>query len=103
MRTPKRYSTAVIDIFPWQNGSGFANADTWWSYVLSQPEADRLDLLIGMALLSQEVCLLLLTHDRELLELFEFAEDTTQLLLEIEAHTLDEFAQAFRLKRSAED
>jgi hypothetical protein len=100
MARSKRYSKSVIDIVPWQNGSGFANADVWWSYVLSQTETERLDLLVEAALLSQEVCLLLLNHDQTLFDLFALSDETVALLSQIEAKTLDEFAQAF-LKRSS--
>jgi hypothetical protein len=101
MARPKRYTPGVIDIFPWHRGSGFANADVWWSYILSQTETERLDVLVEVALLNQEVCLLLLDHDRALLDLFEFSEETVRLIEMIEAKTLDEFAQAYVLRRSS--
>jgi hypothetical protein len=100
MSTSQRYSRAVLDNFPWPHGLGFHNRETWWAYVLSQPEKDRIDFLMSSALLSEAVALLLLKHDRNLLDRFELTEQTIAVLSEIEASTLAEFAQAAASKLS---
>src|SRR4051812_42933360 len=100
MTAAKHPSKSIIDIVPWSSGLGFEDADLWWDYVLSQPEQDRLDLLMAVALLSEDVALLLLKHDGDLLARFELTEQTIALLSEIEAITLKEFALAMILKRT---
>ena len=100
MSNSLRYSKAVLDIFPWPHGLGFNNTETWWTYVLSQPETNRLDFLMSVALLNEAVALLLLKHDRDLLDRFELTEEAITLLSEIEASTLAEFAQVLTLKLS---
>ena len=67
---------------------------------MSQPETNRLDFLMSVALLNEAVALLLLKHDRDLLDRFELTEEAITLLSEIEASTLAEFAQALILKLS---
>jgi hypothetical protein len=94
-------SKSVLDLAPWPNGLGFKDAETWWAYVLSQPEKDKIDFLMAAALLSEAVALLLLKHDRNLLARFELTEQTIALLCEIEASTLAEYARAATLKLSS--
>ncbi|MEO8392582.1 MAG: hypothetical protein ABI700_06285 [Chloroflexota bacterium] len=94
----RRLSKSVLDLAPWPNGLGFKDAKTWWAYVLSQPEKDRIDFLMTTALLSENVAFLLLKHDLDLLERFELTEQTIALLSEIDASTLAEFSLAAILK-----
>ena len=97
----RNISKAVIDVAPWPDGLGFEDTTTWWAYVLSQPEKDRIDFLMATALLSAEVASLLLKHDHDLLDRFELSEQTKTLFSGIEAKTLNEFARAVILKRSS--
>jgi hypothetical protein len=82
------YLRVVVDVDPWPNGSGFRGAEEWWLYVRRQCEEDKLDLLITLANLSEKVCQLLLTHDRELFDRFELSPQTTASLCAIHAENL---------------
>jgi hypothetical protein len=85
----------VMDVLPWPGGYGFAGHSTWWQHVLSQSERERLDNLIGLALLDNEVCERLVTkRDRALLSAFGLSEQTQDWLKNITASTLKELAQA---------
>src|SRR5882724_9791016 len=95
------FSKAVIDLSPWPHGLGFEKAEIWWDYIRVQTEDNKLELLMTVALLSQEVCLLMLNHDHELLGRFEFSEETLLVLTDINAETLYEFAQQVILRISA--
>lgn len=101
MKNSEQPSNAVIDLTPWPNGLGFRDAETWWAYVLSQPEKDRIDFLMAAALLSEVVTVLLLQHDRDLLTKFELTEQTKSVFSEIEAVSVAEFAKAAILKLSS--
>jgi hypothetical protein len=98
MKLSERLSNTVIDIFPWPKGLGFKNAETWWAYVRSQPEKDRIDFLMSVALLSDVVAVLLLQHDQDLLNKFQLTEQTKTTFSEIEASSVAEFARAAILK-----
>jgi hypothetical protein len=87
-------SNTAIDVIPWPNGQGFQGGTLWWDYVLTLNEEDRLDCLMMAALLSMEVCDMLLDHDQELLEAFNFSLEMQNRLSEIQATTLEEFADA---------
>jgi hypothetical protein len=82
------YSQPVIDIDPWPNGSGFRGAEEWWTYISRKCETDKLDMLITLAHLSEKVCQLLLTHDRELFDRFQLSPQTTARLCAIHADNL---------------
>jgi len=84
----------VIDIWPWPDGLGFQAAFEWWDYVRRQPEQDRLDLLLTTALLTDEVCQLLLQRNPALLEAFALSPALVALLSEIEAPDLGAFTEA---------
>ena len=101
MTKTSQYAKAILDVSPWPSGLGFEESETWWAYVLDQSEEDRLDFLVTIALLSEEVTLLLLTHNRALLDRFEFTQPMIAFLSEIEATSLDEFARALILKRTS--
>ncbi len=92
-------SKFVMDVCPWPQGQGFTGRQAWWNYVLTLDQQDRLDVLLMMALLSEQIRHSLLRHDRILLSSFEFSPDTMTLLEAIEAETLEEFAQALILKK----
>jgi hypothetical protein len=87
-------SNPVLDISPWPTGQGFKGRDAWWETIGNLEEQQKLDQLIGAALLSQEVCERLLGHDEGLLLTFDLSEPTRRWLLDIQAGSLTEFAQA---------
>lgn len=88
-------TSAVMDVLPWPDGSGFAGGDSWWHLVLSQSECDRLNNLVGLALLDGDVCERLVTkRDSALLTAFGLSERTQDWLRGINATTLKELAQA---------
>lgn len=92
--SPTNNPQPTIDLYPWPNGMGFRGAKEWWSYVCRQTEADKLELLITMALLSDQICDLLLTHDQKLLTGFQFSSCTLERLAAIHVNSLIEFATA---------
>jgi hypothetical protein len=88
-------SSIVMDVLPWPNGYGFSGGDAWWQHTLNQSERDRLDDLLGLALLDNKVCeQLVVKRDVSLLAAFNLSEDTQRWLKGIKANTLKEFAQA---------
>lgn len=93
----------ILDIFPWPHGQGFTGRNAWWEYVLIQSEKQRLDFLLLAALLSSEVCELLLQNDKELFDAFDFSKETIALLSQIHAKTLDEFASELLLRTNSAD
>jgi hypothetical protein len=97
---PKHRLQPVIDVWPWPKGLGFEAASAWWDYVRRQCEQDRLDLLLTTALLSEEICQLLLHHDAALLEAFALSPSLVALLSEIEAPDLGTFTEALLLKHA---
>jgi hypothetical protein len=85
----------VMDVSPWPQGHGFSGADTWWNYVLSKEERRRLDQLLGIALLDDEVRERLVEHrDRALFEAFGLSTETQTWLCSVQAASLTELAQA---------
>ncbi len=88
-------TTPVMDVLPWPDGFGFTGTDDWWAYTLSQTERERLDSLLGLALLDKDVCEQLVTkRDVSLLDAFGLSEDTQTWFTRIKANTLKELAQA---------
>jgi hypothetical protein len=84
-----------MDVLPWPQGHGFSGADTWWEFVMSQDERQRLDHLMGIALLDNDVCDRLVNQrDDSLLSAFGLSEDTQKWLGTIKADSLVELAQA---------
>mgnify|MGYP005842906253 CR=1 FL=1 len=87
--------TPVMDVSPWPHGRGFAGARSWWEYVISKEERQRLDNLMGIALLDEDVCERLVNErDDSLLSAFGLSEKTRNWLRAIQANSLDELAQA---------
>ncbi len=85
----------VMDVSPWPQGKGFTGAQKWWDYMLSQDERKRLDHLMGVALLDEEVRERLVTQrDASLLAAFGLSEETQGWLRGIKANTLVELAEA---------
>ena len=87
--------TEVMDVLPWPKGYGFAGGESWWRRVLSQSDRERLDNLIGLALLDSKICeRLVVKRDRALLTTFGLSEQAQDWLMGIKASTLKDFAQA---------
>jgi hypothetical protein len=84
----------VMDVLPWPGGRGFRGADAWWDYVLTKDERQRLDQLLGLALLDQSICKRLLDHDKSLSGKFGLSESTQNWLETIPANSLTELAEA---------
>lgn len=94
-RTSIPTTPVVMDVLPWPSGYGFNGADAWWQHTLNQSERERLDDLLGLALLDNNFCeQLVVKRDPSLLRTFDLSEDTQQWLVGIQASTLKEFAQA---------
>lgn len=86
--------TPVMDVLPWPQGHGFAGTGSWWEYVMSKEERARLDNLMGIALLDDDVCKRLVTdRDDNLLRAFGLSEKTRNWLHGIQASSLTELAQ----------
>ncbi len=93
--TAMHNTPVVMDVLPWPSGSGFRGGDTWWQYTLSQSERERLDNLLGLALLDSKVCEQLVVHrDPSLMAAFDLSEDTQRWLTGVQATTLKDLAEA---------
>ena len=91
---PHRTPPVVMDVLPWPGGYGFKGGDNWWRHVISQSERERLDNLIGLALLDNKVCEQLVTkRDPALLSVFGLSKQTQDWLKSLQAGTLKELAQ----------
>jgi len=85
----------VMDVSPWPKGQGFAGSDAWWQYMLSKDERRRLDNLMGVALLDEEIRgRLVEQRDNTLMEAFGLSTETQGWLRTIQADSLVELAQA---------
>ena len=93
--TGTRTQTIVMDVLPWPDGCGFSGGDEWWQHTLSQTERERLDNLLGLALLDNKVCDQLVTQrDPSLFGAFDLSESTRRWLISLKASTLKELAEA---------
>ena len=89
------YQKPVMDVFPWPQGNGFTGGKAWWDYVLSKGEKQRLDNLMGLALLDEKIQKRLLNErDSSLLTAFGLSEETQHWLCSVQATSLVELAQA---------
>ena len=87
--------TPTMDVLPWPSGHGFQGANLWWELVRSKEERKRLDNLMGLALLDEDICRRLLKdRDASLFAAFGLAQETQMWLRSINATTLVEFAEA---------
>ncbi len=99
---PRPNPPVVMDVLPWPSGYGFAGGDAWWQHVFSQTERERLDELIGLALLDKTACEQLVTErDPRLLSTFGLSEQTQDWLRSLKATTLKDLAQAIVVGQSA--
>ena len=95
--------TPVMDISPWPTGQGFEGANDWWEDMLSRDEKQRLDNLMGVALLDTDIRNRLVNErDKSLFTAFGLSEKTQQWLHEIQARTLNELARAIVSRTQSE-
>lgn len=78
----------------WPNGRGLKGGSSWWEYVLNKDEKQRLDNLMGTALIDEGVCGKLLAGDEKLLQSFGISPETGRWLRGVQASNLTELAQA---------
>ena len=91
----KSNHTPTMDVLPWPSGHGFQGANAWWDYVRGNEESKRLDNLMGLALLDEDVCRRLLRdRDPALFAAFGLSAETQGWLSSIKAVTLVEMAEA---------
>ena len=93
----------VMDVLPWPDGHGFSGTGAWWEYVLSKDEQRRLDHLLGLALLDDDIQNRLV-HERDdsLMATFGLSDETRAWLHSLAATTLTELAQAIVSERHTE-
>jgi len=90
-----RTTPMVMDVLPWPNGCGFSGADNWWRDALGQSERERLNNLIGLALLDPTICeQLVAKRDPALFTTFGLSARTQDWLSTVGAANLTELAQA---------
>src|SRR5262249_12085496 len=88
-------SKLVMDVLPWPQGQGFSGTANWWEYVGKEDEQKRLDNLMGLALLDEDVRDRLLDGtDDSLLTAFGLSEETRTRLRTVRASSLVDLAQA---------
>jgi len=91
----KQESKLVMDVLPWPQGHGFTGTAAWWDHVGKQDEQKRLDNLMGLALLDEDVRDRLLDGtDDSLLTAFGLSEETRTRLRTVQATSLTDLAQA---------
>lgn len=87
--------SAVMDVLPWPRGRGFTGAGAWWKDVLSRDEGQRLDNLMGMALLDEDICQRLVHgKDDSLMAAFSLSKEMQVRLRTTQVSSLAELAQA---------
>ncbi len=85
----------VMDVLPFPNGRGFTGASAWWDYMMNKEERQRLDNLMGLALLDESVCDRLINkRDESLLGAFGLSRETQSWLRAVNASSLTELAEA---------
>jgi hypothetical protein len=86
--------TPGVEVSLWPERHGFESADAWWD-VMDKAEKQRLDNLMGIALLDTEVRDRLVNkRDKSLLTAFGLSQETQNWIREINATSLIELAQA---------
>lgn len=94
MNTQKAPQDMVLDITSWSGKRGFSGADEWWNYVRNQDERRRLDHLLGVALLDENVRHRLVnTRDDALLTAFGLSESTKWWIVTLRANSLADIAK----------
>jgi hypothetical protein len=98
----RNFQTAVMELSPWTHEKSFSGNKVWWDYVMSKSEHQRLESLIGMALLDETVCARLVkNHDDSLLSAFGLSRETVEWLKVVKAGTLLELAEAISIAYDA--
>jgi hypothetical protein len=91
----------VMDISPWPQGHGFAGGSTWWDHIRTRDEQQRLDSLMGVALLDADICERLLSgSDDSLMTAFGISEETQTRLRSAQATDLTDLAEALTFGRN---
>ena len=86
--------TPGVEVSLWPQGHGFETVDAWWD-IMDKDEKQRLDNLMGIALLDTEVRERLVNkRDKSLLTSFGLSQETQNWIREINATSLIELAQA---------
>jgi hypothetical protein len=87
--------TPIMDVSPWPDGRGFTGAQDWWNYVMAKDEKQKLDNLMGLALLDEDVCERLVNQrDRSLYKAFGLSAETQAWLSRVKVSSLPELAEA---------
>ncbi len=95
--------TPIMDVSPWPTGHGFEGASIWWEGMTRKDEMQRLDNLMGVALLDEDVRRRLVKErDTSLLAAFGLSKETQKWLREVKAATLAELAQAIVVRARSE-
>lgn len=90
----------VMDVSPWPNGRGFSGRDNWLEHVESRTEQEKIDHMMGLALIDQDVRQRLVKErDDSLLSAFGLSDATRNWLRLLKADSLDELAQAIVASR----
>ncbi len=90
----------VMDVSPWPNGRGFAGRDNWIEHVESRTEQEKIDHIMGLALIDADVRhRLVQDRDDGLLSAFGLSAATRSWLRRLKADSLDELAQAIVASR----
>jgi hypothetical protein len=94
MTTQRQPQDMVLDITSWSGKRGFSGADEWWNHVRNQDERHRLDNLLGVALLDENVRRRLVDNrDAELLNAFGLSESTKWWIGSLSASSLSDIAR----------
>jgi hypothetical protein len=94
MNAQKSPQDMVLDITSWSGKRGFSGADEWWNYVRNQDERRRLDHLLGVALLDENVRRRLVdSRDEALLTAFGLSESTKWWIVTLRANSLSDIAK----------
>jgi hypothetical protein len=81
-----------------QRSSTFQRPKVWQGFLLSHEEKQRIDRMMGTALLDETLCRRLVKdRDTSVMSAFNLSADTQRWLCNISASTLDEMAQAIVL------
>ena|SRR5579859_4828586 len=100
---PHQDKSPVMDVLPWPDGYGFSGSGAWWEYVLSKDEQRRLDNLMCLALLDEDIQVrLVIERDDSLMATFGLSEATRAWLHSLQATSLTELAQAIVSSRLRE-
>lgn len=81
-----------------QRSSKFQRPKVWQGFLLSHEEKQRIDQMMGSALLDETLCRRLVNdRDTSVMSAFQLSVETQRWLCSIPASTLDEMAQAIVL------